>query len=162
VVPRFRIVIGLRDRTAPSVFAALDRTFRVIGGAPTYVLTDNEKTVIVSHVASIAVSSNLHPAGFDELMPKALATATVDRLLHHAHVCQTNATEHPVGRSRGHEWAVFMATSGHFCWPPVGTNYWPLTQWPHCLGSDDRSDPDLPGHHCGEGATGRYLRLVPV
>ncbi|GAA1786751.1 IS21-like element IS100kyp family helper ATPase IstB [Pseudarthrobacter sulfonivorans] len=29
---------------------------------------------------SIAVSSNLHPAGFDELMP---------RLLHHAHVCQT-------------------------------------------------------------------------
>jgi DNA replication protein DnaC len=38
---------------------------------------------------SIALSSNLHPAGFDELMPKTLATATVDRLLHHAHVCQT-------------------------------------------------------------------------
>jgi DNA replication protein DnaC len=38
---------------------------------------------------SIAVSSNLHPAAFDELMPKTLATATVDRLLHHAHVCQT-------------------------------------------------------------------------
>ena len=28
--------------------------------------------------------------GFDELMPKTLATATVDRLLHHAHVCQTS------------------------------------------------------------------------
>ncbi len=39
---------------------------------------------------SIAVSSNLHPAGFDALMPKTLATATVDRLLHHAHVCQTS------------------------------------------------------------------------
>lgn len=39
---------------------------------------------------SIAVSSNLHPAGFDELMPKTFATATVDRLLHHAHVCQTS------------------------------------------------------------------------
>ena len=38
---------------------------------------------------SIAISSNLHPAAFDELMPKTLATATVDRLLHHAHVCQT-------------------------------------------------------------------------
>ncbi|MCP6336185.1 ATP-binding protein, partial [Klebsiella pneumoniae] len=37
----------------------------------------------------VAISSNLHPAGFDELMPKTLATATVDRLLHHAHVCQT-------------------------------------------------------------------------
>jgi DNA replication protein DnaC len=39
---------------------------------------------------SIAVSSNLHPAGFDELMPKTLATAMVDRLVHHAHVCQTS------------------------------------------------------------------------
>jgi len=39
---------------------------------------------------SVAVSSNLHPAGFDELMPKTLATATVDRLMHHAHVCQTS------------------------------------------------------------------------
>ncbi len=39
---------------------------------------------------SVAVSSNLHPAAFDELMPKTLATATVDRLLHHAHLCQTS------------------------------------------------------------------------
>jgi DNA replication protein DnaC len=38
---------------------------------------------------SVAISSNLHPAGFDELMPKTLATATVDRLLHHAHLCVT-------------------------------------------------------------------------
>ncbi len=35
------------------------------------------------------VSSNLHPAGFEELMPKTLATATVDRLLHHAHLVDT-------------------------------------------------------------------------
>jgi DNA replication protein DnaC len=39
---------------------------------------------------SVAVSANVHPAGFDELMPKTLATATVDRLLHHAHVCVTS------------------------------------------------------------------------
>jgi DNA replication protein DnaC len=39
---------------------------------------------------AVALSSNLHPAGFDELMPKTLATATVDRLLHHAHLCQTS------------------------------------------------------------------------
>lgn len=38
---------------------------------------------------SVAISSNLHPSGFDELMPKTLATATVDRLLHHAHLCVT-------------------------------------------------------------------------
>jgi DNA replication protein DnaC len=39
---------------------------------------------------SVGISSNLHPSGFDEIMPKTLATATVDRLLHHAHVCQTS------------------------------------------------------------------------
>jgi DNA replication protein DnaC len=38
---------------------------------------------------SIALSSNLHPAGFDELMPKSIANATVDRLLHHAHLVIT-------------------------------------------------------------------------
>jgi DNA replication protein DnaC len=39
---------------------------------------------------SLAISSNLHPGGFDELMPPSLATALVDRLLHHAHVVQTS------------------------------------------------------------------------
>lgn len=38
---------------------------------------------------SLALSSNLHPSGFDELMPKTIANATVDRLLHHAHVVLT-------------------------------------------------------------------------
>jgi hypothetical protein len=52
---RFRVVIPLRDRTAPSAVAALDRTFRILGGAPTYVLTDNEKTVTVSHIAGVPV-----------------------------------------------------------------------------------------------------------
>ncbi len=52
---RFRVVLALRDRTAPSVFAALDVTLRRLGGAPTYVLTDNEKTVTVEHVAGMAV-----------------------------------------------------------------------------------------------------------
>jgi len=52
---RFRVVLPLRDKTAPSVFAALDVTLRRLGGAPTYVLTDNEKTVTVEHVAGIPV-----------------------------------------------------------------------------------------------------------
>ena len=38
---------------------------------------------------ALAVSSNLHPSGFDEIMPKTIAAATVDRLLHHAHLCVT-------------------------------------------------------------------------
>lgn len=39
---------------------------------------------------SIAMSSNLHPAGFDELMPKTIANSTVDRLMHHAHLVVTS------------------------------------------------------------------------
>jgi DNA replication protein DnaC len=42
---------------------------------------------------SIAISSNIHPSGFDELMPKTMATATVDRLLHHAHVLITDGQD---------------------------------------------------------------------
>jgi DNA replication protein DnaC len=42
---------------------------------------------------SLALSSNIHPSGFDELMPKTLATATVERLLHHAHVLITDGQD---------------------------------------------------------------------
>jgi transposase len=52
---RFRVVIPLRDRTMPSVIAALDATFRCIGGVPTFALTGNEKTVTDRHIAGIAV-----------------------------------------------------------------------------------------------------------
>ncbi len=52
---RFRVVIPLLDRTWPSVAAAIDVALRKAGGVPTYLLTDNEKTVTVGHVAGIAV-----------------------------------------------------------------------------------------------------------
>jgi DNA replication protein DnaC len=38
---------------------------------------------------SLAISSNLHPSSFDQLMDATIATALVDRLLHHAHVLVT-------------------------------------------------------------------------
>jgi DNA replication protein DnaC len=43
---------------------------------------------------SLAVTSNIHPSGFDTIMPTTLATAAVDRLLHHAHVIVTEGTSH--------------------------------------------------------------------
>jgi len=52
---RFRVVLAIRDKTSASVMAALDVTLRRIGGAPTYLLSDNEKTLTVEHVAGIAV-----------------------------------------------------------------------------------------------------------
>jgi DNA replication protein DnaC len=39
---------------------------------------------------SVALSTNLHPSGFDQLMDKTIASALVDRLLHHAHVVVTD------------------------------------------------------------------------
>ena len=38
---------------------------------------------------SLALSSNLHPSGFDQLMDKTIASALVDRLMHHAHAIVT-------------------------------------------------------------------------
>ena len=70
-----QIDIGLLDVSAD----AAETLFRVVDAA-------YEKR-------SIAISSNIHPSGFDELMPKTLATATVDRLLHHAHVLITDGTD---------------------------------------------------------------------
>jgi DNA replication protein DnaC len=43
---------------------------------------------------SIAVTSNIHPSGLDTIMPKTLATATVDRRLHHAHLIITRGDSH--------------------------------------------------------------------
>jgi DNA replication protein DnaC len=39
---------------------------------------------------SLAVSTNLHPSAFDQLMAKTIASALVDRLMHHAHVVLTD------------------------------------------------------------------------
>ena len=47
---------------------------------------------------SLAISSNLHPSGFDEIMPKTIAGATVDRLLHHAHLCVTEGAQTVLAR----------------------------------------------------------------
>ena len=52
---RFRVVLALWDRTMASVVMALDRTLRRLGGAPTYALTDNERTVSIDQVCGIAV-----------------------------------------------------------------------------------------------------------
>src|SRR6201987_2400050 len=51
---------------------------------------------------ALAVSRNLHPPGVDEILPKTLATATVDRLMHHAHIVVT----------QGDSFRLAQATSG--------------------------------------------------
>lgn len=55
---------------------------------------------------SLAVSSNLHPAGFEEIMTKTLATATVDRLLHHAHIVITQGDSFRLSQATAGEGVV--------------------------------------------------------
>jgi transposase len=52
---RFRVVIPTWDRTMATLISCLDRTMRAFGGVPTYLLTDNERTVTMGHVAGVAV-----------------------------------------------------------------------------------------------------------
>ena len=52
---RYRVVLPLLDRTWPSVAGAVDVALRRAGGCPAYLLTDNEKTVTVEHVAGLPV-----------------------------------------------------------------------------------------------------------
>jgi hypothetical protein len=80
---------------------------------------------------AIAISSNIHPSGFDELMPKSTATATVDRLLHHV-PCPDHRTpgQHLArasDRRQGGETPDLnppaAPTGGEKSWPPVGGNH---------------------------------------
>ena len=52
---RFRVVLPVWDETLGTLVACLDATLRRLGGAPTYVLTDNAKTVTMDRVAGVAV-----------------------------------------------------------------------------------------------------------
>jgi len=52
---RFRVIFASWDRTMGTLVSCLDATLRSVGGAPTYLLTDNEKTVTIEHVAGVAV-----------------------------------------------------------------------------------------------------------
>jgi len=52
---RFRVVLPLLDKSQPSVQSAIDVALRRAGGVPAYLLTDNEKTVTIEHVAGIPV-----------------------------------------------------------------------------------------------------------
>jgi transposase len=52
---RFRVVIPTWDRTLPTALGCIDATLRRAGGAPTYLLTDNERTVTTDHVCGLAV-----------------------------------------------------------------------------------------------------------
>ena len=52
---RFRVVIPTWDRTLGSLLACLDATLRRIGGVPTYLLTDNERTITIERIAGVPV-----------------------------------------------------------------------------------------------------------
>ena len=52
---RFRVVVPTWDKTLPTLLACIDTMLRRFGAAPTYLLTDNERTVTADRVAGLAV-----------------------------------------------------------------------------------------------------------
>ncbi|MFN8192337.1 MAG: ATP-binding protein [Nocardioidaceae bacterium] len=66
---RAELLVNRRHRHAPAGLADGEAFYRVMDAA-------HERR-------STAVTSNLHPSGLDTITSKTLATATVDRLLHH-------------------------------------------------------------------------------
>ena len=52
---RFRVVIPVWDQQLGTLTWCIDQALRAAGGAPTYLLTDNARTVTVDHVAGIPV-----------------------------------------------------------------------------------------------------------
>ena len=52
---RFRVVIPTWDQTLGTLVSCVDATLRRLAGAPTYLLTDNPKTVTVEHIAGVPV-----------------------------------------------------------------------------------------------------------
>ncbi len=45
------------DRSLGTVLTCLDSSFRVLAGAPAYVLTDDEKPVTMEHIAGVAITA---------------------------------------------------------------------------------------------------------
>jgi transposase len=52
---RFRVVIPTWDQTQGTLVSCVDTTLRRLSGAPTYLLTDNARTVTVEHIAGVPV-----------------------------------------------------------------------------------------------------------
>jgi transposase len=52
---RFRVVLPAWDQTLGTMVSCVDATLRRIGGAPTYLLTDNPRTVTMDRVAGVPV-----------------------------------------------------------------------------------------------------------
>ena len=49
---RFRVIIPARDCKQETLITCLDRCMRILGGVPSYWLTDNERTITIDHVAN--------------------------------------------------------------------------------------------------------------
>ena len=77
---RFRVVVPCWDRRLATVIACVDRAMRAFGGAPTYWLTDNERTVTIDHVAGVAVRYPPRPAGPLGRRPKPTSAAEAEFL----------------------------------------------------------------------------------
>lgn len=52
---KFKVTLQIPDQSLPNVLSALDTCFRVTGGVPSFILTDNAKTATQRHIAGVAL-----------------------------------------------------------------------------------------------------------
>jgi hypothetical protein len=60
---RYRVIVPTWDRTLGTVPGCLDNTLRRLSGAPTYLLTDNERTLTSDRVAGVPVRGKMFLGG---------------------------------------------------------------------------------------------------
>ncbi|MGV9269511.1 ATP-binding protein [Kitasatospora sp. NPDC003701] len=118
---------------------------------------------------SIAVTSNIHPSGFDTIMPKTLAGASTDRLMHHAHLVTTSGDSHRLAEAlsgkevvplacplptQEHRWPQAWISDGHQPGHPTAAHLgisMAVDRWRHPSGPGPASTSSVPG--LGQGIT---------
>ncbi|WKK23826.1 IS21 family transposase [Streptomyces olivoreticuli] len=101
---RYRVVIPTWDRTLPTLISCIDSMLRAMGGAPTYALTDNEKTVTIERVAGVAVR---HPRSSRPGVTTASRSTPVFPL-----ILSRRAARRPRSASRRPTWCPRTRTCG--------------------------------------------------
>jgi len=107
--------------------------------------------VDAAYARSLALSTNLHPSGFDQLMDKTIASALVDKLLHRAHANRHRGRVGPPGPcSRREGWCRSPRSDGDRGRPWRSSRGRPRGDLVTVHGDFSRPSPGLLMSACGE------------
>ncbi len=141
-LPEVPHLLVARHRTDDTVTKAIDRAIRAdlvvvddIGLLPVRAEAAEALFRVIDAAderRSVAISSNIHPGGFDEILPATLATAAVDRFMHHAHIVVTEGDSYRFAQARDEQggdttdltsWGDLTSVAGENSRPPPGRSH---------------------------------------